>query len=255
MTRASRRVPDQVTGAAHAGETQEGGLHLARASKAMRRLLKRILQPTPLYPPLRRVVRALREAREIAEWVASGRPLPPPHVVKRHTVLTFARRFRLRVLVETGTYQGAMVEAMLDHFDRIYSVELSRELYESARERFRGAHHVELIHGDSGTELGWLVPRLHRPALFWLDGHYSGADTARGRKDTPVLEELEHILGAPEGHVILIDDARCFGTEPGYPSLGDLRALVRSRRPDATISVQDDIIRIVTAAAPRARCA
>jgi hypothetical protein len=55
------------------------------------------------------------------------------------------------------------------------------------------------------------VRQLQEPALFWLDGHYSGVDTGKDELDTPVSAELEAILGSPvKGHVILIDDARCF---------------------------------------------
>ena len=38
-----------------------------------------------------------------------------------------------------------------------------------------------------------LVRQLDGPALFWLDGHYSGGDTAKGELDTPVSAELESI--------------------------------------------------------------
>jgi len=141
-----------------------------------------------------------------------------------------------------------MVQAMKPLFHRIYSIELGDKLYHDARRRFKGDPHVELIHGDSSRELGPLMRRIDQPALFWLDGHYSAGDTARGEKDTPVFEELDHILGAPDlGHVVVIDDARCFGSDPAYPTIEALREYVRAKRPHARIAVADDSIRITSA--------
>lgn len=182
---------------------------------------------------------------EVAEWESAGRPVPPPHVVKQRTLRAYSEKYGLRTLVETGTFWGDMVSAMRGSFDRIYSIELSEELHANALERFKDAPNVELIHGDSAVELGRLMPRLDRPALFWLDGHYSAGVTARGEKDTPIFEELAHIFGAQDlGHVILIDDARCFGTDPEYPTIDELDAFVRASRPHVDISVEDDSIRI-----------
>jgi hypothetical protein len=89
------------------------------------------------------------------------------------------------------------------------------------------------------------MKKLDQPALFWLDGHYSSGETAKGDKDTPIYEELKHILNFPgQGHVIVIDDARCFGNAPDYPDIEELSGFVRSRWPEVNIVVQDDSIRI-----------
>jgi hypothetical protein len=81
--------------------------------------------------------------------------------------------------------------------------------------------------------------------LFWLDGHYSGGITAKGRTDTPVAEELEHILTHPVmGHVVLIDDARCFVGQDHYPTLDELKEMILNKRPDWVFDVENDIIRV-----------
>jgi hypothetical protein len=166
----------------------------------------------------------------------------------------YARRYGLKVLVETGTYLGDMVEALRGDFDRIYSIELGDELHRRAQERFRAHGHVEILHGDSAVVLPGLLPRLRQPALFWLDGHYSAGFTARGSRDTPVLDELRHILTAPDaGHAILIDDAWCFGTDPAYPTLEELFAHVHALSPQVDVRVEDDRVRITPrSAAPAA---
>ena len=212
-------------------------------------LLKAWVKRTPLYHPVRNWLRTLRRKRELRRWEQHGRPVPPPHVVKQRTIQHFADRFELKILVETGTYYGDMVEAMKRRFSRIYSIELNRELCERAAQRFQRDRHIRIIQGDSGVELGKLVGELDQPALFYLDGHYSGGATAKGSNDTPIFDELAHIFNARQrGHVIVIDDARCFGTDPAYPSVERLKEFVWSKQPGATIEVEDDSIRITSAA-------
>jgi predicted O-methyltransferase YrrM len=211
----------------------------------MKETLKKALARTPLYHPLRNCLRAKKEVRDLAIWERRGRPCPPPHIVKQRVLREYAREYGLRIFVETGTYLGDMVEAMRHSFDKLYSIELSEELFLMAKKRFAPARHVAIIHGDSGIELGRIVPTLQQPTLFWLDGHYSAGVTARGGKDSPIFEELNHILSTPDlGHVIIIDDARCFGAEPGYPTLDELRTCTLSRRSNLDMLVQDDIIRL-----------
>lgn len=207
----------------------------------MKQLLKKIIKKAHLYPRLRKI----QEEYELIAWKRKGKPAPPPHIIKQQAIRDYAKRFGLKYLVETGTYCGDMVEAMKDDFDRIYSIELSEELYEKVKKRFEGSETIELIQGDSGIELKNVINRIDQPALFWLDGHYSAGVTARGDKDTPIYKELDHILNAQNrGHVIIIDDARCFGTDSAYPSIEELSDFVKSRRPDASITVQNDSIRI-----------
>lgn len=211
----------------------------------MKGIFKQIVKKTPLHRPLKQWVEKRGQLAEIAKWEEQGKPAPPPHVIKQQVLREYARSYRLRTLVETGTFYGDMVEALRAEFDHIYSVELSQDLYEKAVKRFKGAHNVEIIHGDSGGEVGKLMDRIKQPILFWLDGHYSGGVTARGDRDTPVYEELHHILKFGQmGHVIIIDDARLFGTNPAYPSVTELSEFIKSRVPDVNIIVQDDSIRI-----------
>lgn len=209
----------------------------------MKETLKELIKRTPLYP----VLIAIIQQWELRKWERRGRPIPPPHIVKQRVLREFAAKCGLKVLVETGTLRGDMVEAMKNYLERIYSIELSNELYEKAKRRFRGDHRIEIVHGDSGIELGRIIARLEQPALFWLDGHYSAAGTARGDKDTPILEELTHIFRSPQrGHVIIIDDARCFGTDPAYPSIDELSKFIHANSPEAVkIEVENDNIRIL----------
>lgn len=213
----------------------------------MIQIVKKVIKNTPLYSPLRNCVVRRRQKAEIAEWERKGKPIPPPHIVKQKVLREYAKIYGIRVLVETGTYFGDMVEAMKVDFDRIYSIELDKDLYEKALMRFKGIDNIELVHGDSGTELERIMDKINQATLFWLDGHYSAGVTSRGEKDTPIFEELRHILNATDrGHVIIIDDARLFGTDPAYPSIEDLSKFIKSKRANLDIAVQDDSIRITS---------
>ena len=212
----------------------------------MNLLIEKIITKPPLYDSLRNLVIRRRELKQLADWERNGRPIPPPHIVKQQTLKTFSKRYGLKILVETGTYYGDMVEAMKDVFNQLYSIELSAELYKKAKKRFKGEKHIELICGDSGLELMNLMSKIDQPTLFWLDGHYSAGVTAKGEKDTPIYEELNHILNSTDkGHVLIIDDARCFGADPNYPSIKELCDFIKSKRANLDIVIQDDCIRVI----------
>jgi predicted O-methyltransferase YrrM len=129
-----------------------------------------MIKKTPLYTPLRNWVSARRQKRKLIEWEKNGKPVPPPHIIKQQTIRSFAEKYEIKILIETGTYYGDMVKALKGDFNQIYSIELSEELYEKAKQRFDGEENVRIVHGDSGVELGKLVAMIKEPVLFWLDG-------------------------------------------------------------------------------------
>jgi hypothetical protein len=87
--------------------------------------------------------------RRYHRWERLGKPLPPPHFVKQLTIKEFARRFSTRVLVETGTYHGEMVEAMAGGFTHIYSIEVDEALFRAAREEFTRRSQIRLLQGTA----------------------------------------------------------------------------------------------------------
>jgi hypothetical protein len=192
---------------------------------------------------LYRLALAGRNWRDLLLWVARGRPLPPPPIVKQRQVREFGRRFGLRVLVETGTYTGDMLAATAANFERLHSIELSEMLQRKAAERFRNQPHIQVHHGDSAAMLPSVLAQLSEPCLFWLDAHYSGGVTAMGGRETPIVLELECIFDRRcERDVILIDDARCFDGHGGYPALDELRRYITERRPGGRMRIAGDII-------------
>ena len=156
----------------------------------------------------------------------------------------YRRDFDVSVMVETGTYLGDTPDALRNHFNRIFSIELDPTLHRWASWRLRKHSHIHVLLGDSSTILGSILAELEEAALFWLDAHYSQGQTTRGELNTPIMRELELICGSPIEHVVLIDDARSFTGLDDYPSLDQVRDLVGQIRPTWEVHVADDIIRL-----------
>jgi hypothetical protein len=182
--------------------------------------------------------------QQLVEWEKEGRPLPPPHIVKQMVINEYRKKFHTEILVETGTYFGDMVEAQKNNFQKIYSIELSKKLFAKAERRFKSFPQIEILNGDSGVLLNRLIPKITKPALFWLDGHYSGGITALGNKACPVPEEINAILKSNFDHVILIDDARLFNGTNDYPAIDEIKSIFQTKEKNYNIVIQDDIIRV-----------
>ncbi len=178
-------------------------------------------------------------------WMLRGKPMPPPSPMKQWIVAQYARKYGLETLIETGTYEGDMVEAMRGCFRTIHSIEIFEPLYWKAVEKFRRYDHIHLHYGDSENILPRILEQMTEPVLFWLDAHYSGKGTGKGNIGSPILRELKCIFDHPvKNHVILIDDSRLFGKEDGFPSLNEIREFVVANHPGAEIDLEADIIRI-----------
>lgn len=149
-----------------------------------------------------------------------------------------------KLFVETGTFLGETTIAMSGIFERCWTVEIDRPLYDQAVARFTGRQNITALHGDSETLIVDILRDIDAPAIFWLDGHYSKANTGRGITDTPIVNELMRIFEHPiTQHVILIDDARDFLGVNGYPTIKALHRFIRARSP-YRMRIANDIIRL-----------
>lgn len=144
--------------------------------------------------------------------------------------------------VETGSYVGDGIQMAIDAgFKKIYSIELKEMFYENCCLRFAFYPFVKLFLGDSSKVLPVVLDEIDAPATFWLDGHYSGSDTVKGKTNTPLLEELDHIAKHHiNTHTILIDDIRQFGTrEMDFISLQEVIEKIQSMNPDYEFLFED----------------
>jgi len=116
--------------------------------------------------------------------------------------------------VETGTHYGGTIDNINDTFNQIYSIELSELHYNFCKNKFYNEPKINLILGDSSIKLKEIVTQLNDNCIFFLDGHWSGGNTAKGLKDCPIIEELESIQNNfNKQALIIIDDFRLFGTK------------------------------------------
>ena len=188
---------------------------------------------------------SLSNIKKVALWMALDCPVSPPSAYKQELIKAYRSYYDSAVLIETGTYLGDMVGAMSTYFDEVHSVELSKDLHDKAKGRFRNDKNVKLYQGDSGKVLADILSKLNKPAIFWLDAHYSEGITAKGKLNTPILEEVDLIFShRMKDHIILIDDSRMFTGKEDYPAIKDVKAKVDSALPGFTFVDRHDVIRI-----------
>ncbi len=181
----------------------------------------------------------------LIKWRLKGSKLPIPNFKKQSIIKSIQNKSGYKIFVETGTYLGDMIFAQKNNFKKLYSVELGKELYEAAKKRFQSFPNVNLLQGDSGEVLSQVVGEINEPAIFWLDGHYSGGVTAKGSLNCPIWGELKAILARRNySHIVLIDDAREFIGKNDYPSIDDIELFLRDSGIQFELSVSNDMIRI-----------
>lgn len=162
--------------------------------------------------------------------------------------------FNINAFVESGTYKGdtAFLAGLL--FDEVHTIELSKELVESAGIRFKNLPTVKVYQGDSGSVFRQILPKITSRTLFYLDGHYSGGNTAKGECNTPIFAELAAIRDAKKSDsILLIDDIRLFQASlypekitntaaEGYPDLHELVEALLEINPDYQICFLADAL-------------
>jgi predicted O-methyltransferase YrrM len=148
------------------------------------------------------------------------------------------------IFVEAGTYKGATTAFFAKHADEVISVELHDELFTEAERRFANRPNVKLIHGDSLESIPKAVAGCVAPPLVFLDGHFSGAGTAKGEVEEPAeltLEPLSRV--SPPGTTVVVDDLRLFGSGlAGFPQLDEITRAARKAFPSAVIRAGLDSI-------------
>lgn len=179
----------------------------------------------------------------------------PDMLTKRNDMLAIINEYdKASTFIETGTCFGDTIEFFKNKFAKLYSIELSEDLANKAIKRFSGDKNIVIVQGNSAEQLCNILKEVETTCVFWLDGHYSNEFwvgdeyivTARGKKITPILEELLHIAKHKvKNHIILIDDARLFTGRHEYPTIAKVKRIVSKKFPRHLFEIEKDIIRIL----------
>ena len=114
-------------------------------------------------------------SRKLFNWPPSGMPFHE----KIRIILLYARARTPAIFVESGTLHGDTLAAVREEFGALHSIELLDSLYKAAVARFEDDSKIRIHRGDSGDVLSSVISTFSNPAVFWLDGHYSGSGTAK----------------------------------------------------------------------------
>lgn len=190
-------------------------------------------------------------AREILEWSIAQQPAHPPFVLKVLNLFRCMHAHGLSRFIETGTFHGDTAARMAAFGFDVTTIELSVALHQAALARFAGQPRIRCVQGDSADVLPAVVAALDQPALFWLDGHYSGEGTARGAVETPIRAEITALKAERARRpdlidrcAIWIDDIRLAGSGD-YPSLSALLDMAADAFPRHRTMVVNDALRIL----------
>ena len=146
--------------------------------------------------------------------------------------------------METGTNLGDTTWWFRNDFERLYTIEAERFLNDQAKNQFARMPHIEALAVYSSSILANVVPSSESKALYWPDGHYSAGITGSADSHSPIMSESAAIYGfAHAPFVIVIDDARCAGTDPAYPAVSAVRECFASlsEARDA-VTIENDMI-------------
>lgn len=143
--------------------------------------------------------------------------------------------------IETGAFLGDGIQKALDSgFEKIISIELSEHYANVCKRRYMSNSCVEVIIGDSYFELQNTLEKYSTANFtYWLDGHFSGGDTAFGVKEFPIMEELEAILKRNiADEIIYVDDMRILRDFNSKINLKEIESLVLKFKPGALLELE-----------------
>ena len=200
--------------------------------------LRKLLARTPFYG----VYKSLGHYPDYWYWLLRGRPTRIPHIVKQRTVEEFGKRYKLKTLIETGTYYGEMVGGLKHDFARIVSIEFDPTLAAAAKRRFESLAHIEILQGSSEVMVQQVLHTLTEPALFWLDAGYflwAGEHKTTDRLMTELDSIFRHRIPS---HAVLVDDVVSWSGRDGTPEVTELEREIKRKYPERKITVESGLM-------------
>lgn len=121
-------------------------------------------------------------------------------------------KFKVKTIIETGTYLGATTKRFSVMAEEVHTVELIQQNHDYAKDNLMGFHNAFFYIGSSEDVLSRIVPPIKgRSLLFFLDAHFYDF--------CPLIEELKVIADNGIKPVIVIHDWKVDNRpELGYDS-------------------------------------
>lgn len=150
----------------------------------------------------------------------------------------YIQKYNSKFLIETGTWRGAAVEyALTFGFEKIYSIELLKEYFDSCVEKFKKYDNVVLLNGKSPECLIEILKNNDiKNTIFWLDAHlpdqYDKTIPSNYKENDelliPLKSELKNIVENKDvsNDVFIMDDLRIY--EKGGFSKGEWSKVIKS---------------------------
>ena len=117
--------------------------------------------------------------------------------------------YKVKTLVETGTFKGITARLQSQNFKEVLTVELLKEYYEVAKKRLKDYQNVYIFNMDSSKFLTDFIKRYKREnrndfIIFYLDAHFY--DPQLQKKDRfVVLKELKALKNFRNAIIVVHD--------------------------------------------------
>lgn len=142
--------------------------------------------------------------------------------IPKKLVRLIREHYAIEIFVETGTFKGKTSVWAAGIFRDVFTVENSKEFFESASKTLRGYKNIHPLFGNSSLQLNKIIAEVKQPCIFWLDAHWCGGSTYGNDDPCPLLDEIRIIKQSDFNHILMIDDARFFLKPPPQPQDPDL---------------------------------
>jgi hypothetical protein len=172
--------------------------------------------------------------------------------IPQQIVIDLARLNGSTVFVETGTFYGGTTRWAANHFEIVHTIERAESLYNLHSRELSQIKGVKPHLGDSRNVLPQIVKDIRgQRAVYWLDGHWSGGETAGEFDECPLLDELACLANCTQD-IILIDDARLFLCAPPLPhnpsqwaTISEIFNVLPLSAKKSFVQIVDDVIFII----------
>jgi len=111
--------------------------------------------------------------------------------------------FKVKLFVETGTFNGNNARVQSKNFETIITCELNRKSFNHSLEKLKDYENVIVINENSPKFLKRFT-NLNGPVIFYLDAHFYNINLPKGKRFI-VLDELDSLRKIKDCIIIIHD--------------------------------------------------